>query len=559
MELIFSYPFETILSLLSSSFSLITAIFIISFTIRLLQLGSISYDFFILLGIQLLLLIFSFFLSLNSFKVLNLSTNVIFSFFLLLVGIISIYNLLIAFNIKWSIDKILVIVPFISAIAVILNLSNGFYFITYTLSIIATIYLTIQTFYAKSSVKTILNSLACFVLIISSFLVVFIKTNLVTLAIIVITLSFYALFLIFWEFRENYLSINFTKNKVLEEILEINSNLISFSSLVGKINIYRNQNQKLSFSLDSNVRKLYNYFRYVGGIVSSSKDKIGEIKFLFERLIYNLNDMKNNIDSFIFATNSIGENFEEFNTTISISINKINERSEVFKSLSENITNFLVEIDKIKTFLKNAIEFSSIISNHISSIINGITFIEQVSIEGEISSKNLNFYVITDSFRQIKNDSYREIQNLSNLKNKIGEAINKYVSLIDELDNIRKSTYELLSLSDSVYNISSSMAGELEKLSFKLESYNITDMINENKRNINSIFEDISNTKDEILEEFLLINSVLDIVNIVNNKILELVEVVRSVDNITQSILTHLDIVEETLVEIKKEIDLILV
>ncbi|MEN2997483.1 MAG: hypothetical protein ABDH28_00365 [Brevinematia bacterium] len=375
----------------------------------------------------------------------------------------------------------------------------------------------------------------------------------------ILLLSTYVLVMVFLNFRRTYLLLVYSKEEVQDKLSQISSILRSVSLLLNKVELYESSHRDLVLSLDGDVRKVYNYFRYVGNIISSLQNRLSEVRFEFERYIQDLSTLVKKLDLLIGRVVESKVILSSFDETLGRALLKIRERIELFRSFSEKVGVSLTSLKEVKQNFQKVIALLGGFSDDLLLVRGGIALIEQLGVEGEISSRGYNLTSLSGAFRAIKGRSSREIEEINKVRSSISETVFKNISILDKLSGLEKELYSFLSLSDSIVNISMNILMELEKTKVSLSLEDKVLGLSESKARMSEVFSKAESVKGDFLGYFSSLDKVLDVLGSVGVQIVDLVSAVGSITNATELMLKRLGSVRLTLGEIREDIDSTLV
>lgn len=375
-----------------------------------------------------------------------------------------------------------------------------------------------------------------------------------------LVVSLHGVVLIFLVFLENYKSLSNTDIEVRNQIEKISSSGSRITNFIDKIRSYRNSQSKLTFLISADSKKLYNYSRYFENVISEAKDSISKIKFNFtknsQELTY-MDEVLSSISETIQGVKSIQNDVIKELRDITIKTDSI---INTFKVLSEDINTLLSYIKSIQEFLS---EISNLVNDSIdllARIGNAIYLFEQISIEGEMVSKNNDVTSMWQSFRRIKNLSKEIVIDINQFKRNLTLiSINNNINT-DKLKKLEKDVYDLLSLSDSVVNTVSNILSDLRKLQELVEEsmrLNLTYSYSV-KSYLDSIKSSSEDSKIMLEKEFSEIDDGISTLNTIVSKISDITKSINTISDLTSLIDQNLNSIRETLKVIERDIYVIL-
>ncbi|MCS7299116.1 MAG: hypothetical protein RMJ37_04025 [Spirochaetia bacterium] len=375
-----------------------------------------------------------------------------------------------------------------------------------------------------------------------------------------LVVSLHGVVLIFLVFLENYKSLSNTDIEVRNQIEKISSSGSRITNFIDKIKSYRNSQSKLTFLISADSKKLYNYSRYFENVISEAKDSISKIKFNFtknsQELTY-MDEVLSSISETIQGVKSIQNDVIKELRDITIKTDSI---INTFKVLSEDINTLLSYIKSIQEFLS---EISNLVNDSIdllARIGNAIYLFEQISIEGEMVSKNNDVTSMWQSFRRIKNLSKEIVIDINQFKRNLTLiSINNNINT-DKLKKLEKDVYDLLSLSDSVVNTVSNILSDLRKLQELVEEsmrLNLTYSYSV-KSYLDSIKSSSEDSKIMLEKEFSEIDDGISTLNTIVSKISDITKSINTISDLTSLIDQNLNSIRETLKVIERDIYVIL-
>ncbi|MCX8096663.1 MAG: hypothetical protein N3D81_04125 [Spirochaetes bacterium] len=375
-----------------------------------------------------------------------------------------------------------------------------------------------------------------------------------------LVVSLHGVVLIFLVFLENYKSLSNTDIEVRNQIEKISSSGSRITNFIDKIKSYRNSQSKLTFLISADSKKLYNYSRYFENVISEAKDSISKIKFNFtknsQELTY-MDEVLSSISETIQGVKSIQNDVIKELRDITIKTDSI---INTFKVLSEDINTLLSYIKSIQEFLS---EISNLVNDSIdllARIGNAIYLFEQISIEGEMVSKNNDVTSMWQSFRRIKNLSKEIVIDINQFKRNLTLiSINNNINT-DKLKKLEKDVYDLLSLSDSVVNTVSNILSDLRKLQELVEEsmrLNLTYSYRV-KSYLDSIKSSSEDSKIMLEKEFSEIDDGISTLNTIVSKTSDITKSINTISDLTSLIDQNLNSIRETLKVIERDIYVIL-
>lgn len=375
-----------------------------------------------------------------------------------------------------------------------------------------------------------------------------------------LVLSLYGTVLIFLVFLESYRSLSSADAEVRSQIKNISSSSSRVTDFIDKIKSYRNSQSKLTFLISTDSKKLYNYSRYFENVISEAKDSISKIKFNLtknsQELTY-IDEVLSSISETIQGVKIIQDNVIKELRDITI---KIDSTINTFKVLSEEINTLLSYIKSIQEFLS---EMSNLVNDSIdllTRISNVIYLFEQISIEGEMVSKNYNVTSMWQSFRRIKNLSKEVVIDISESRRRFTlMSINNSINT-DKLKQIERDVYSLLSLSDGVVNTLSNIISNLSNLQELVEAsmkLNLTYSYSV-KSYLDSIKSSSEGSKIMLDKEFSEIENGILTLNTIVSKTSDITKSINTISDLTSLIDQNLNSIRETLKAIERDIYVIL-
>ncbi|MFN4245793.1 MAG: hypothetical protein ACK4F9_06590 [Brevinematia bacterium] len=553
MDLFFRYPLESILFIVNSTLSLGIFVFLVFLLSKLFLLDVDRYYLFSLIFLQFTILVFSVVAMLSFFEVIKFQDDILLSLWMASLYFLSGSLILSRFS---GVYRYIFVFLFIFLFSPFVFRDKVLMIIIFIVFISVLYYLLLSVGDKKRSYEF---GLALLVLSISVVLFgIFVFYGLVVVSsLFVFLISFYVLFLGLRIFADIYVLLFLSEDKAKDRIFDVAIVIDKFSSFWDKIKSYENLNKKLVFSLESDMKRFYNYFRYVGDMIDNFKEDIESMKVSFDDCFGSLSYLVSELENFLDEISRCQEKLNDFNIVLGGVYNQVQARIEFFKNLSDEILSLIQYTKGIREYFRNSTDVFIFILDKISSLIDGILFVFEVSVEGEIMSKDLA--VINDSFRVIKSSSYESLEYANAFKQEIGKTINRNMSLAGKILDLEKEIYGFLSLSDYVFNSSLGVKKKLELLDSSLY---FDDIMNEVKKSL-GFFKDFSTIlgidKEEFFGKFYVFEEALSIVNTIGDNINNLISAVSSITSITEIVSQSLENVKVSFGKIKNDIESILV
>jgi len=373
--------------------------------------------------------------------------------------------------------------------------------------------------------------------------------------ILVLGISIFVVSRVFFLFILSYISlVNYRKN--LKVDINSVSNIIEEVYLVwDNLSSYKNSTQKLIFMLNEDTKRIYSYFRYIGSIISNFYDKVQDVKFSFERYIDDIKSLNDKVDVFLEEVDSLNKNYDELNSISTSLTEKFSYDISFFRNISEEFNILLGNLKIMKQYIQENIGSLENLLVEFSKVIKGISFLEQVSVEGSISSENYGFYILSESFTKLKNYSSSEVEKILKIKSVISHFNTFYYSFTDEISEVQDNFYKVLSFSDTIVNILKNAHSVVSNIKTDLiDKSKFLEFSNDLKREI-SRYEA---TKEDLFKSFDVIEDMLSVVEDTSEKISTLATSIVYVVDIMESLGKNFDTMSSSLRNLKREIDSIL-
>lgn len=373
--------------------------------------------------------------------------------------------------------------------------------------------------------------------------------------ILVLGISMFVVSRVFFLFILSYISlVNYRKN--LKVDINSVSNIIEEVYLVwDNLSSYKNSTQKLIFMLNEDTKRIYSYFRYIGSIISNFYDKVQDVKFSFERYIDDIKSLNDKVDVFLEEVDSLNKNYDELNSISTSLTEKFSYDISFFRNISEEFNVLLGNLKIMKQYIQENIGNLENLLVEFSKVIKGISFLEQVSVEGSISSGNYSFYILSESFTKLKNYSSSEVEKILKIKSVISHFNTFYYSFTDEISEVQDDFYKVLSFSDTIVNILKNAHSVVSNIKTDLiDKSKFLEFSNDLKREI-SRYEA---TKEDLFKSFDVIEDMLSVVEDTSEKISTLATSIVYVVDIMESLGKNFDTMSSSLGNLKREIDSIL-
>lgn len=554
MEFVFQNLFKISFSIFNLFFSFVIFLFLLLWYFKVVWYEVVGWNFLGILMLQFSVFVFSILLMLDALNLFLLRSGVYVFFNMFFTWTLAVYFVFLDKDISLY-RKILVlsVVLFI----VLLSMSSNEVITTVLGSLILVfLFFNVITIFMSNVKSDLFLDFVFFVFVfVLNVLYYFGYSSWLVEFILVLGISMFVVSRVFFLFILSYISlVNYRKN--LKVDINSVSNIIEEVYLVwDNLSSYKNSTQKLIFMLNEDTKRIYSYFRYIGSIISNFYDKVQDVKFSFERYIDDIKSLNDKVDVFLEEVDSLNKNYDELNSISTSLTEKFSYDISFFRNISEEFNVLLGNLKIMKQYIQENIGNLENLLVEFSKVIKGISFLEQVSVEGSISSGNYSFYVLSESFTKLKNYSSSEVEKILKIKSVISHFNTFYYSFTDEISEVQDDFYKVLSFSDTIVNILKNAHSVVSNIKTDLiDKSKFLEFSNDLKREI-SRYEA---TKGDLFKSFDVIEDMLSVVEDTSEKISTLTASIVYVVDIMESLGKNFDTMSSSLGNLKREIDSIL-
>lgn len=558
MDVLLKFPLEISLSFVGISFSLVNLILLVFMLVKLLHLKEIRTVFVTLCLLQVSLLILVFYSLLSTLDRSFYDSRV-----LALLGMVSVcmFGVHTVFSMPAARlrDKFLVFLPFSMVLLGLIGIGN----LTFTVLILVSLgiisFVTLGSLVSEVSYETALyaSSFLASVFLLVVYLLGYESTLLILVGGSV--LSVYTLLRIFLGFRKVYVSFAKHREIAQTEVLRVSDLLRGVSLLWEEVNKYRSEHLDLTLSLNSEIRRVYNYVRYIKNLVSSYQDKVIETRFEFEEYLRSVSALVDNVEALVSDVERVESTSESLNATLETGLREIHQRMNVFKGFSESIGSFLLELKGVREKFSEVNGLLEKVSEVLSFVASSFSFVEQVSVEGEMSASSFDISTLSEAFGEIKRRSYDERGKINVVKGVIEIVRSKITLLIDKISELETEMYNFLSLSDAVVNISGNIIRELESSKVDLRFEDALTRMKNIKEGIKSECEEFKENSIPAIRDFSVLDESFITLTSIDGKITDLVNTASLIADVTEVLSSSLDSMKQALDSIRKDVEVTLV
>lgn len=554
MEFVFQNLFKISFSTFNLFFSFVIFLFLLLWYFKIVWYEVLGWNFLGILMLQFSAFVFSILLMLDALNLFLLGSGVYVFFNMFFTWTLAVYFVFLDKDISLY-RKILVlsVVLFI----VLLSMSSNEVITTVLGSLILVfLFFNVITIFMSNVKSDLFLDFVFFVFVfVLNVLYYFGYSSWLVEFILVLGISIFVVSRVFFLFILSYISlVNYRKN--LKVDINSVSNIIEEVYLVwDNLSSYKNSTQKLIFMLNEDTKRIYSYFRYIGSIISNFYDKVQDVKFSFERYIDDIKSLNDKVDVFLEEVDSLNKNYDELNSISTSLTEKFSYDISFFRNISEEFNILLGNLKIMKQYIQENIGSLENLLVEFSKVIKGISFLEQVSVEGSISSENYGFYILSESFTKLKNYSSSEVEKILKIKSVISHFNTFYYSFTDEISEVQDNFYKVLSFSDTIVNILKNAHSVVSNIKTDLiDKSKFLEFSNDLKREI-SRYEA---TKEDLFKSFDVIEDMLSVVEDTSEKISTLATSIVYVVDIMESLGKNFDTMSSSLRNLKREIDSIL-
>lgn len=554
MEFVFQNLFKISFSTFNLFFSFVIFLFLLLWYFKIVWYEVLGWNFLGILMLQFSAFVFSILLMLDALNLFLLGSGVYVFFNMFFTWTLAVYFVFLDKDISLY-RKILVlsVVLFI----VLLSMSSNEVITTVLGSLILVfLFFNVITIFMSNVKSDLFLDFVFFVFVfVLNVLYYFGYSSWLVEFILVLGISIFVVSRVFFLFILSYISlVNYRKN--LKVDINSVSNIIEEVYLVwDNLSSYKNSTQKLIFMLNEDTKRIYSYFRYIGSIISNFYDKVQDVKFSFEIYIDDIKSLNDKVDVFLEEVDSLNKNYDELNSVSTSLTEKFSYDISFFRNISEEFNILLGNLKIMKQYIQENIGSLENLLVEFSKVIKGISFLEQVSVEGSISSENYGFYILSESFTKLKNYSSSEVEKILKIKSVISHFNTFYYSFTDEISEVQDNFYKVLSFSDTIVNILKNAHSVVSNIKTDLiDKSKFLEFSNDLKREI-SRYEA---TKEDLFKSFDVIEDMLSVVEDTSEKISTLATSIVYVVDIMESLGKNFDTMSSSLRNLKREIDSIL-
>lgn len=554
MEFVFQNLFKISFSTFNLFFSFVIFLFLLLWYFKIVWYEVLGWNFLGILMLQFSAFVFSILLMLDALNLFLLGSGVYVFFNMFFTWTLAVYFVFLDKDISLY-RKILVlsVVLFI----VLLSMSSNEVITTVLGSLILVfLFFNVITIFMSNVKSDLFLDFVFFVFVfVLNVLYYFGYSSWLVEFILVLGISIFVVSRVFFLFILSYISlVNYRKN--LKVDINSVSNIIEEVYLVwDNLSSYKNSTQKLIFMLNEDTKRIYSYFRYIGSIISNFYDKVQDVKFSFEIYIDDIKSLNDKVDVFLEEVDSLNKNYDELNSISTSLTEKFSYDISFFRNISEEFNILLGNLKIMKQYIQENIGSLENLLVEFSKVIKGISFLEQVSVEGSISSENYGFYILSESFTKLKNYSSSEVEKILKIKSVISHFNTFYYSFTDEISEVQDNFYKVLSFSDTIVNILKNAHSVVSNIKTDLiDKSKFLEFSNDLKREI-SRYEA---TKEDLFKSFDVIEDMLSVVEDTSEKISTLATSIVYVVDIMESLGKNFDTMSSSLRNLKREIDSIL-
>lgn len=349
--------------------------------------------------------------------------------------------------------------------------------------------------------------------------------------------------------------LNDYRKSVKNDVSSISSIMEQIYLVWDDLSAYKNSTQKLVFMLNEDTKRVYSYFRYIGSIISSFYDKVQGLKFSFERYVDETKLLRDKIDSFLGSLDSLNNNYLELGKMLDYMTAKVEKDILFFRNFSDELNLSLSALKEMKDQIQESIRSMEDLLMMFSKITKEVSFVEQVSIEGNISSRNYGFYILSNSFANLKNYSSHKIQEILMMRNTISHLSRMYYGAIERIEELQDDVYRVLSFSDAVVNLLKSVSSSLNNIEVRnIKGEKLVELRKKLDENVIS-YESV---KEEMVRNFETIEKMLSTIETTSEKISTLATSIVYVVDIMEFLSKNFDTISYSLKSLKNEVDSIL-
>lgn len=554
MEFIFENLFKVSFSTFNLFFSFVVFLFLVLWYFKVVWYGIVGWNFLGMIVLQFSVFILSILIWLNVFNFVSLNTNVYMFFNLFFNWSIAVYFVFVDREI--SLFRKIFVLSVLLFIILILFSNNELVFSVLSALILVFVFFNIITVFLSSVKSDILIDFIffCFVFL-ATIVYSFGYDSWVVEFVLVLGISLFMVVRILFVFVLSYITLMNYRRDIKDDVNSISSITREVYNVWENLSIYRNSTQKLVFMLNEDTKRVYSYFRYIGSIISNFYDKVQDIKFSFERYIDEIKSLSDKTTLFLSSLDGINNNYVELGKMLDDINAKVSKDISFFKNISDEFNSSLNNLKTMKEYIQERIKNMESLLVELSRVIKGISFIEQVSVEGSISSSNYGFNILSESFTKLKNYSSYEIEEILKIRASISHFNGIYYTSIEKISEIQSDVYKVLSFSDSIINLFKNVSSILSGVKVEVIDVNklveLKDMLNEDIRNYESV-------KEELSKSFEVIEEMLSTVENMSEKISSLATGIVYVVDVMEFLSKNFDNINSSLKILKKEIDSIL-
>ncbi|MCX8029111.1 MAG: hypothetical protein N2712_03855 [Brevinematales bacterium] len=559
MDFFLSNSFELSLLIFSISLSIVTLLFTSFVWIKLYSLETPNNGLLILILSIVLVLFSSLLLFLKITKILHLEISLLEALFVEAFSMIVLYEMIKNPTLIKGLSKWLIVLP-IAIGFVIPIFQTNLVFLFLIVSTLVFAYYFVIIYLSNYNFENFIN-----LVVILTLSIVFLSQHYFNsihfiIPIISIVLSTHNLILMFMIFVDNYKLFRKTEKSISETANKVKLTSFSITNFIDKVKSYKAFQDKIIFSLSNDSKRIYNYFRYFINILSDAETKVHQIKLKFSRHVKSLLTISEEFNQFVSLIYEIKSNQNTFNAKVSDIILKVEEVIKLFRYISERFNSFLVEVKSLSEIISETLKIIDEIELIIQKSLNTVLFFEQISVEGEMISKDYGIDPLWISFNNIRKNSNEIIGKIDYAKKYLSFSVNKCISNLEALGDVEKNMYEILSFLDNIANTLNNLVLEVGKINLDYD-YGVEDFnssIQNIKQQLDNIVHIFSNDKDQIELHFKKIDESIESFISIVSKNSEILKSINVISDLTGIIGQNMNDINIALKEIEKDLNSIL-